>query len=113
MKIWADGKGFYGRKSGYALVFEDNRKPIIVLNEEDKTNNEREYEAVIEAFKIANNGDEIYSDSQLVVYQIKGKWKVDKENLRILWQQGFDLLWSKSLQLFWIPRNENKAGKLI
>jgi ribonuclease HI len=81
--IHVDGSGWNGRVSGYAIAFEEQgRFPIVVKNNENKTNNEREYEAIIEALKqAAQEGDVILSDSQLAINQIYGNWKVKEMNL--------------------------------
>jgi ribonuclease HI len=48
------------------------------------TNNQAEYKAVIKALKIAKKFSDnvvLYSDSQLIVMQLKGKYKVKNKNL--------------------------------
>ena len=60
------------------------------------TNNEAEYYALIEGLKAVApwNPDrlEIYLDSNLVVEQIKGKYRVKKPELQKLQQQAMELL---------------------
>lgn len=52
------------------------------------TNNEAEYQALIAGLELALEAGvtdlEIFMDSQLVVSQVKGEWKIRKEHLRAL-----------------------------
>ena len=54
-----------------------------------RTNNQAEYEALLAALQSASefDGDEVecYLDSELVVKQLNGQYKVRNENLRVLW----------------------------
>ena len=54
-----------------------------------RTNNQAEYEALLVALQSASefDGDEVqcYLDSELVVKQLNGQYKVRNENLRVLW----------------------------
>jgi ribonuclease HI len=88
-----------------------------VERREDVSNNEAEYLAIISALKNVINRDRqivILSDSQLVVNQINHKYGINNENLRRLasevWILGkkFD-----KLELRWLRRSENKAGKML
>jgi ribonuclease HI len=72
-----------------------------------------EYVALIEALKIAKDGDEILSDSQLIINQVLLKWAVRQESLRPYWKKALDLLHDKQITLSWVSREKNKAGKLI
>lgn len=112
MKIWVDGAGWNGKVSGFAVVFE-NGKVIEKKFEENKTNNEMEHTTLIEALKHASEGDSIFSDSQLVVKQVKGEYAVKEPRLKPLVDEGKKLIEEKKVTLEWIPREENKAGKLL
>jgi ribonuclease HI len=113
MKIWTDGSGWNGETSGYAIVFEDKRMSILVRDKQNKTNNEREYEAIIEALHRCSRQDEIISDSQLCVNQIKGEWKVKQPHLLPLCNEAQLLLKEKQCTLKWIRREQNLAGHLL
>jgi len=89
------------------------QKNITVSFEEEFTVNRLEYMAVILGCMIADNGDEIASDSQLVVQQIKGEYKVKNIGLFPLAQAAKELIKGKMLKLDWIPRMQNQADKLI
>jgi len=74
---------------------------FMVLNEDDeilerrsyfigeRTNNQAEYEALISSLKSAsdftNDEVECYLDSELVVKQLNGEYKVKNSDLKILW----------------------------
>jgi len=55
-------------------------------------------------------GDEIYSDSMLVVNQVAGLWKIKKPHLKGLCEQAQKLLREKQVKLIWIGREGNLAG---
>lgn len=89
------------------------------------TNNVAEYKAMIFALKKAKlflGGDtaketevEIRSDSELVVSQLKGEYKVKEENLKPLFLEMWNLKQDfKAVHFTLIPREENKeADKLV
>ncbi|QLJ53353.1 MAG: ribonuclease HI [Candidatus Fermentimicrarchaeum limneticum] len=112
MKIWIDGSGWNGRVSRYALAFEDG-KTEIVETAEDKTNNTMEYAALIKALEEAKNGDEILTDSKLIVGQVTGGWKIHKPHLFEFVAKAKKLLKEKDVKIRWLPREENKAGHLL
>ncbi len=64
----------------------------------DVTNNEAEYRSLIAALATlaADVGDpatvavEVFGDSQLVIYHLRGEWKVRAENLKPLFQAALD-----------------------
>ena len=97
---------------------------IIVLNEFggvlDKlskfigfgTNNEAEYRALIEALRRAIQLDaekvELYSDSELVVKQVKGIYSVRDEKLKRLHLECVELLKNfKEFEIKYVPRELN------
>jgi ribonuclease HI/probable phosphoglycerate mutase len=89
------------------------------------TNNEAEYKAAIFALKkfkalfgkkLAKETEiEIRSDSELLVNQMKGKYKVLEENLQLLFLELWNLrLDFKKVKFKLIPRKKNKeADKLV
>jgi len=82
------------------------------------TNNQAEYRAIIAALEEALplNADEIElnSDSELVVKQVKGQYRVRKETLRPLYQQVKQLQGNlKGFKIKHVPRQQNReADKL-
>ena len=79
------------------------------------TNNQAEYWAVIaaleEAVKLGAKSVDLKSDSELVVRQLTGMYKVRKEELKPLFQKVKQLQNSlESFQVTHIKRNRNKAA---
>ena len=83
------------------------------------TNNVAEYTAVLKALEAAKQlGTEdltIYSDSELLVRQLNGQYKVKSQNLKGLFQQSMNLLDEfKSWQVKHISRDKNtEADELV
>lgn len=79
------------------------------------TNNIAEYSALIyglqEALIEKAAGVNIVTDSELLFHQVKGKYKVKNENLKILWDQvqhlakGFE-----HIDIKHVPREQNKEA---
>ena len=77
-----------------------------------KTNNEAEYHALIEALRRALQLDaekvELYSDSELVVRQVKGIYSIKDEKLKELHLACVDLLKNfKEYEIKYVPRELN------
>ena len=77
-----------------------------------KTNNEAEYLALLKGIEICiqNNIKDliIYSDSELVVKQINGVYKVKNERMLILYKKTLDLLSNlKSWKVIHVLRDKN------
>jgi len=83
------------------------------------TNNIAEYTSLVKALEAAKQiGAEqltVFSDSELLVRQINGQYKVKSEQIRPLFQQAVDLLNEfKNWKVRHIPREKNKeADKLV
>ncbi len=83
----------------------------------EKTNNQAEYLAIIEALSEAltiTKGElYIFSDSEVVIKQIIGEYRVKKDHLRTLRNQIFDLKKEfSSIQFSHLPRH-NKWIKIV
>ena len=112
MKIWVDSN-----PKSYAIVFESGK---IETGKFDKplTNNEAEYTVIIKALEIPNFQPlEILSDSQLVIKQLTLEYFIREDRLRELAQKVWKLAQNKFLHqgvtFHWVPRIENKAGKIL
>ena len=83
-----------------------------------KTNNEAEYLALIEGLKLAREHGagkklEVFMDSELIVKQIKGEYKVKKNTLIPLFTEVKTLLRGVDWSITHILRNNNRdADKL-
>lgn len=117
--------------AGIGIVFSDGSDNIFYSYKEfigRKTNNEAEYTALMRAFEIMEkskwflehngNGGEVICrlDSQLVVHQLGGDYKVKQEHLRPLLEKIKSLVSSFHLKISfqYVPREQNKlADKLV
>jgi|YelNatPaOPRAMG01_1025707.scaffolds.fasta_scaffold60588_2 ribonuclease HI len=121
-RIFIDGasKGNPG-PSGIGVVIESN-SPLIKKEFSvpigEMTNNEAEYSALIfaleKALELGIKKVQIFADSELLVRQINGVYKIKNRNLIPLAIQAHGLIKKfVSLELKHIPREENKrANKL-
>lgn len=78
------------------------------------TNNEAEYNAVIRLIKAANSigADElkVCGDSNLVVNQMSGAWKIKEPRLRVLASQAKKEAGSMKITYVWVPREKNNVA---
>jgi Ribonuclease HI len=127
LTIHADGSSYHvdGHMGlGFAFFEDDDPVPIFSkgINKHEKlgTNNEAEYLAVINALHelcrpSIGTWDEItlYSDSQIVINQIKGVWQVREEHLIQLYAQVHLILTKlPPIKFEWCPRT-NLRQKLV
>ena len=78
------------------------------------TNNEAEYYAVILALKSYPNKDlTIYSDSQLIVSQLKGIYAIREPRLKRLAEKVWRLMKGRKVIFRWVRRDRNLAGKIL
>ena len=76
----------------------------------ETTNNVAEYTAIIKALESATEytrwNVRVYSDSELVINQINGKYRVKKAHLRDLLQKVFELTrFFEKVEFFHVPRD--------
>lgn len=112
MDIYIDGGT---RNSNICLV--DGNKTIVKHRSKHPTNNELEYLALLYALgyvrdKYRCQDITIYSDSQLVVNQINGKWRVTTPNLIQLHDKCSRMKTNK-IKIKWISRKFNLAGFVL
>ena len=112
MRYYTDGSSTIGVKSAYCVT-DENGKVVEYIESvmPSYTNNEEEYHGVIAALYLAKTGDEVYTDSLLVVNQIKGMYAVKKPHLKALCDEAKRLQREKQVPVTWISREENLAGK--
>jgi ribonuclease HI len=120
-KIYTDGasRGNPGISASGYVVFDGYMKKIgeRYFYNGKATNNAAEYKAVIGALEFvlsipeAEREMELYSDSQIVVRQLKGEYKVRDTGLRELHGKALTLLGSfKSYKLFNVPREDKNIS---
>jgi ribonuclease HI len=99
------------------VVYNSNQEEIIIISQYIgiKTNNEAEYIALIEGLKsLVIRGIKtvtIFGDSQLVIKQVTGEYKVKSDNLLLLYKQVKDLIRNFDyIEFNHILRNKNKIA---
>lgn len=116
-KFYADGSGWNGECSKFCVVREDEKGSEILIkriSHSKHTNNEMEYRAVLFAIEHCENGDIIYTDSQLVVNQVHGLWKINYAHLQKFVDE-IKAVWKKKpdVEIVWVSREQNLAGKVL
>ncbi len=120
------------RQAKIAVAFKEKPNSTFHLHWEeigDRTNNEAEYYALIKALNMIQgkwpelatattrkgvDPIKIYSDSLLIVNQVKGVYEVTDVRLRQLCDNARTIMKKLgSVKLEWIPREENYAGQWI
>lgn len=82
-----------------------------------RTNNEAEYEALILALRRALQDDytklTVFSDSKLMVNQMKGNFRVESPLLLPLYEEAYTLACQLDFEINWIPREKNKEADAV
>lgn len=122
MIIWVDGasRGNPGPAAIGAVIKDEESRPIARISQHigTTTNNQAEYRAIIaaleKAIELGAKYIQVNSDSELVVKQINGRYRVKKATLKPLYQQvkqRQSLL--EGFTITHIPRRQNtEADKL-
>jgi formyltetrahydrofolate-dependent phosphoribosylglycinamide formyltransferase len=121
--IFTDGgsRGNPGPAAGAFVLFDENKTQLLAEAKflPHATNNIAEYTGLLtaleKAFSLGAKNVKIYSDSELMVKQINGDYKVKNEGLRELYEQCFEWLTKfKGWQISHIYREKNThADKLV
>jgi ribonuclease HI len=116
--IWFDG-GCAPKNPGHAafavVVKQKGSKPRVISRYLGiRTNNYAEYTGLIVAVKYAKQlgfaDIKLHSDSQLVVKQVNGEWKIKTEAMKPLNREARSILdkhFAGHWSLIWIPREKN------
>lgn len=99
LKIFFDGssKGNPGPAGLGVIIFDERGRELRRIGRSlgVKTNNEAEYYALLkaleEALKLGAKTVDLYSDSMLLVKQLKGEYKVKAPRLKKLYQRALNL----------------------
>ena len=99
LKIYTDGasRGNPGPASAAYVITNDEGNTLQEKSEflGNKTNNQAEYIAVINALEMAENYTagrlQVNSDSNLLVNQLQGNWRVKSKNIKPLYRRTKDL----------------------
>ncbi len=120
-KIYTDGgsRGNPGKAACAFLVVEDEKitQAFVRFLGDNLTNNEAEYSAIIFALETIKSREvEIISDSELVIRQITGKYKINKPQLQLLYQKVIGLISGRIIKFSNAPRQDPfiwKADKVL
>lgn len=119
LKLFSDGASFNnpGPSGAGGVILDSNQKEIesysIPLG--FATNNEAEYKALIigleKVLKFNPCKVDVFLDSQLLVFQLTGKYKIKNKRLKPLFKK-VKLLAGKipEVNFYYIPREENKKA---
>lgn len=81
------------------------------------TNNEAEYKGLILALKHALTYSytrlTVFSDSKLIVNQMKGLYRVDSETLLPLFSTAYTLALKLDFEINWVPREKNEEADAV
>lgn len=127
--VYCDGgaRGNPGPAGIGVVIFSEKNKPLKRISKYigETTNNQAEYRAVIAALNEIPRLDrnplvkpeiQVFLDSQLIVEQMNGRYKIKNENLKPLYWQIRDLIMQLGggVVFEYIPREKNKeADKLV
>ncbi|WP_297211807.1 MULTISPECIES: ribonuclease HI family protein [Thermodesulfovibrio] len=119
-KLYCDGasRGNPGEAGVGCLLIYDNERVEVSEYIGKATNNVAEYTALIrglqEALRVGISSIEIFLDSELIVLQLKGVYRIKNKNLLPFYNQAIKLLSEfKNYEIFHIPReNNSEADKL-
>lgn len=123
LKVYTDGasRGNPGKSAGAFVVYEnDEVKHTSYRFYGIQTNNQSEYQAMLDALKYLSDSNmvgnvEFFSDSELMVKQIKGEYKVRDLGLAKIYQQVIDKIRIiDKFSITHIKRDKNSyADKLV
>ncbi len=119
--LYIDGAAMPDRQgAGIGGVCYKNEKKVFSFSNYigNKTNNEAEYFALIDGLNHALEKElkiiTIYSDSQLIVNQINGKYQVKNERMKICYQKAMNILSNfNRWTITHIPREKNKEADFL
>jgi len=122
LMLFTDGgaRGNPGPAGIGAVIMNQDKKVIKTIKKYigEATNNQAEYEAIkaglTEALKMNPHEIECFLDSELVVQQLNGKYKVKDKDLQQLFSDVQDLIFMKFVTFHHVPREQNTlADKLV
>ncbi len=119
LKLYTDGwsRGNPGEAWIWVYITDENDKEVEKRYKYlwIKTNNEAEYTAALlwikRCIELGATQIELFADSDLVIKQLSGQWKIKKEELKILHTEIKNLITNNITIVFhWIPRELNKEA---
>jgi ribonuclease HI len=117
--VYTDGasRGNPGKAGIGAVIYDENGQVLKEISDYigETTNNVAEYKAVIAGLRagleLKATIIEVNADSQLLVRQLNGDYRVKNEGLKPLYKEAVNLLSRyKSYKIIHIPREKNKVA---
>lgn len=106
--------------AGIGVVLSDESGNIIAEFKEyigEATNNVAEYKALILALEKAKDFNcqeiECRLDSELIVKQLKGEYKVKDEKMKELYGRAQELIFFRPISFVHVPRSKNKEADTL
>lgn len=100
--------------------FKNDEKTALFTIEQklgNKTNNEAEYAAIVSALKkcieLSIQSPSLISDSELVIRQLQGRYKVKGENLKPAYAEAMKLMADVKPHLVHVPREKNQIADFL
>ena len=122
-KLYTDGgsRGNPGKAAAGFFIFDSNEKLIDFDGKYlfEMTNNQAEYEGLIEGLKLAKKNRikelEVFMDSQLIVKQLNGEYKVKNEGMKKLFAEVISIrTYFDQVAFTHIPRENNSfADRMV
>lgn len=111
-------RGNPGEASFGVLISFEGKKYILKKNLGIRTNNVAEYEGLLALLEWAKENKiealKVFSDSKLLVEQIKGKYKVKSKNLKDLHQKALEMIKEiPKFSIYFVKREYNKEADEI
>jgi ribonuclease HI len=120
LNIDGASRGNPGPSAIGVVIRDENRKVIARISRRigETTNNQAEYTALIEGLKkaleLGARRVEIFSDSELLVNQLQGKYKIKNTGIRLLYSEVVKLVGSlESFKISLIPREQNQEADFL
>jgi len=117
LNIDGASRGNPGPSAIGVVIRDENRRVIARISRRigEATNNQAEYTALIEGLKkaleLGAREVEIFSDSELLVNQLLGKYKIKNTGLKLLYSEVVKLVgFLESFKISLVPREQNQEA---
>ncbi len=107
-------------RAGCAFVIEKDGRMLVAHCEyiDIATNNQAEYIALIRALEYARSYLDrkdilVMSDSQLLIKQMKGEYKIRSQSIKTLWSKARELMDGINIKFEWMSRDENGTADFL
>lgn len=95
LDIWIDASGYNGERSRFAVFCQDGNCKVVDIACNQSADDMRYHSLLYALDHVAGEGDTIFTDSEYTA------------------AQGTQLLGGKNIKIERVPKEENKAGRLL